>query len=98
MRPCGLRLAAEMRGHGNASSLVSGEGPGNGPEISRAIAFPTFNRPPETTRPCQSGNGSTVAINNALSAAGLSEPSLARSNAAAPATCGQAIDVPNSLW
>ena len=86
MRPCALRLTAVMRGNGSASLLVSGEGDGNGPEISRAIAVPTFNRPPETTRPCHCGSGSTVAINNALSAAGVSELFLASNNAAAPAT------------
>src|SRR5262245_64401932 len=53
----------------------------------------TFNRPLVTTRPTKAGMTSTVLSNAALSCVVVNaQPD--RTRAAAPATCGVAIDVP----
>ena len=64
------------------------------PEVKRFIAFATFKRPPEITLPSHPGNGSTVSISSAFNWAAVRSGFFASNKAAAPVTCGAAMDVP----
>jgi len=61
------------------------------------IALKIFSRPPVLTIPEKAGRRSTLFINDALSEATERSGLYADNNAAAPATCGVAIDVPLSV-
>ncbi len=68
-------------------------GPGAG---SRSSARLTFSRPPVATRPTRPGTGSTPPSSAAFTWAGVASGFFAKRSAAAPATCGVAIDVPSA--
>jgi hypothetical protein len=61
--------------------------------VHAVIALYTFNRPPVTVRPVNEGIWSTLASSTFLSVT-VSSVQADSTSAAAPETCGVAIDVP----
>ena len=61
------------------------------------MALLTLSRPPVDTRPASDGIGSTLANRLFLSAA-VFKAHRDSTSAAAPETCGTAIDVPVKYW
>ena len=67
---------------------------GRGSIPTASIALSALKIPPDATFPCNEGNGSVVLINISFICAYVSVGWAALSNAAAPATKGAAILVP----
>ena len=70
------------------SALMAGD-------VSAALRF---SRRPETVLPVSPATGSAVSSSAALTSATVAEGLAENSTAAAPATCGEAIDVPLKNW
>src|SRR6185295_4852811 len=63
---------------------------------AQRTAWSTFRRPPVLVVPASTATGSTVRSRSALSPAPVAPGNTAFASAAAPDTCGVAIDVPSS--
>ena len=90
--PIAIRPLASRR-RVNAGEHRAREG-----DMSRRLAVAalcTFSRPPEATTPDHAGTTSTFCINVTFSASTLNVGSSEASSAAAPATCGAAMLVPD---
>jgi hypothetical protein len=61
---------------------------------SRSSAFLTSSRPPVVTLPASAGTGSTPASSACLTCTGVADGTFENRSAAAPETCGVAMDVP----
>src|SRR6266576_801944 len=69
----------------------------SGGTLQARMAVFTLRRPPVTRRPASNGIGSTL-FNRLFLSAAVSSAQLERTSAAAPETCGAAIDVPLRYW
>ena len=97
--PSVMKQPAPRGGGGGAFGGAIGGGGGLGPGFTRnSIALPTFRRPSLTHFPASAEIGSTVSMRARFTCAPpetpLSDGFPAYSRAAAPATCGVAMDVP----
>ena len=85
----------EAGGRSGSGTVSSGTESG-GPDAPARTAAPTSSRPPVATFPLNSGTASTDDSSARRTDATPASRATLHTNAAAPATCGAAIDVPLS--